>query len=209
LRVRARVRAQGGGVAIDAGAAKKGKGKGKDKDKGKSAAEVTLSGNKLLLIDFDAKLHVLARNLKRRKQLFVNRMRDYHSQVEAVNATLSVQREIERARLEFSADSGRRNSLSVRRESVTEGGVTDLEAEQPDMHEMLMPKLPRFRMLATSEELHELIVESLLGTAEKIAQGRPVDANSSIQKAKRTVHHEAEARRKSMVATGAPDGGAQ
>ena len=37
----------------------------------------------MLLIDMDTKLVILTKNLKRRKRLFVNEMRDYYAQVAA------------------------------------------------------------------------------------------------------------------------------
>ena len=168
--------------------------KGKKGKKGKAAegaskAEVTLSGNKLLLIDLDTKLLVLARNLKKRKQAFLVRMRDYHTQVAAVERHLQGQRELERARQLVSGD------------GVPSSGVVDVTTEVPDMQTMLLPKMPRFRMLLMHEETLALIVEALLGTADRVSQGLPVDANNSIQKAHRDVLKEGGQKdRKSLVA---------
>jgi len=44
------------------------------------------------------------------------------------------------------------------------------------------PKMPRFQLFLQRDQLHEVVSEALLLTAERIAQGLPIDIQGSMQK---------------------------
>ncbi|KAL1528001.1 hypothetical protein AB1Y20_009372 [Prymnesium parvum] len=159
------VQSHGGHGMIQAAEMNISKAKGKSR---KSKAEALLRNKRMFLIDMDVKMEVLARNLRKRKKAFVSRLREHRMLFLAADEDL--QRRLARERVRRSIVP--RSSMS---ESVTLPDKKDVTV--PDA-----PKMPRFQLFLQRDQLHEVVSEALLLTAERIAQGLPIDIQGSMQK---------------------------
>lgn len=148
-----------------------------------------LAGGKFLQIDLDSKAAALSSHLRKRKAAHRVKLADYRDECARMEAVIRKQREMEAARAAIFGDGAAGGAGGGSGDDGSGGhssAITDLSSQVGDFAAMMMPKPPPpLKLLLAQDEIRPLIAEALLGTADKINAGTPIDANRSIQAAAR------------------------
>jgi len=126
--------------------------------------ELTIGSDRILQIDFDTRLSVIATHLRARKSEHVEQLAAYAAEQRAAEALLSEQRELEQARQMF--------GFFAEEEAADIGGKSSLMTIQR----------PHLRLIANNQELSQMVTDAILQTGDRIAADLPVDPNISVRR---------------------------